>query len=103
MHVIAAKAVAFKEALEPEFKEYMNQVITNANVLAQTMMERGFEVVSGGTKNHLMLVSLVKQGLTGKAADAALHSANITVIRTQFLMILSHLLLRVVFDLEHQL
>ena len=50
MHVIAAKAVAFKEALEPEFKEYMNQVITNANVLAQTMMERGFEVVSGGTK-----------------------------------------------------
>ena len=79
MHVIAAKAVAFKEALEPEFKEYMNQVITNANVLAQTMMERGFEVVSGGTKNHLMLVSLVKQGLTGKAADAALHSANITV------------------------
>ena len=79
MHVIAAKAVAFKEALEPEFKEYMNQVIANANVLAQTMMERGFEVVSGGTKNHLMLVSLVKQGLTGKAADAALHSANITV------------------------
>ena len=79
MHVIAAKAVAFKEALEPEFKEYMQQVITNANVLAETMMERGFEVVSGGTKNHLMLVSLVKQGLTGKAADAALHSANITV------------------------
>ena len=79
MHVIAAKAVAFKEALEPEFKEYMNQVITNANVLAQTMMERGFEVVSGGTKNHLMLVSLVKARLTGKAADAALHSANITV------------------------
>ena len=79
MHVIAAKAVAFKEALEPEFKEYMQQVITNANVLANTMMERGYEVVSGGTKNHLMLVSLVKQGLTGKAADAALHSANITV------------------------
>ena len=79
MHVIAAKAVAFKEALEPEFKEYMQQVVTNANVLAQTMMDRGFEVVSGGTKNHLMLVSLVKQGLTGKAADAALHSANITV------------------------
>ena len=79
MHVIAAKAVAFKEALEPEFKEYMQQVVTNANVLAQTMMNRGFEVVSGGTKNHLMLVSLVKQGLTGKAADAALHSANITV------------------------
>jgi len=79
MHVIAAKAVAFKEALQPEFKEYQQQVINNANVLAQTMIDRGFEVVSGGTKNHLMLVSLVKQGLTGKAADAALHSANITV------------------------
>ena len=79
MHVIAAKAVAFKEALLPEFKDYMQQVVLNANVLAQTMMDRGFEVVSGGTKNHLMLVSLVKQGLTGKAADAALHSANITV------------------------
>ena len=79
MHVIAAKAVAFKEALQPEFKEYQQQVINNANVLAQTMIDRGFEVVSCGTKNHLMLVSLVKQGLTGKAADAALHSANITV------------------------
>tara|TARA_B100000941_G_scaffold98748_1_gene68879 strand:+ start:7201 stop:8472 length:1272 start_codon:yes stop_codon:yes gene_type:complete len=79
MHVIAAKAVAFKEALEPEFKIYMQQVITNANILASTLIDRGYDIVSGGTKNHLMLVSLVKQGLTGKAADAALHSANITV------------------------
>ena len=79
MHVIAAKAVAFKEALEPEFKEYMKQVVLNADTLAKTIIERGFDIVSGGTKNHLMLVSLVKQGLTGKAADAALHKANITV------------------------
>ena len=79
MHVIAAKAVAFKEALQPEFKEYMQQVVLNAETLAKTIMERGFDIVSGGTKNHLMLVSLVKQGLTGKAADAALHKANITV------------------------
>ncbi len=79
MHVIAAKAVAFKEALQPEFRTYMQQVITNANILANTLIERGYDIVSGGTKNHLMLVSLVKQGLTGKAADAALHRANITV------------------------
>tara|TARA_B100001057_G_scaffold79141_1_gene74286 strand:+ start:1181 stop:2452 length:1272 start_codon:yes stop_codon:yes gene_type:complete len=79
MHVIAAKAVAFKEALQPEFKTYMQQVIINANILANTLIERGYDIVSGGTKNHLMLVSLVKQGLTGKAADAALHRANITV------------------------
>jgi len=79
MHVIAAKAVAFKEALQPEFKSYMKQVVINANVLASTIIERGYDIVSGGTKNHLMLVSLVKQGLTGKAADAALHRAFITV------------------------
>ena len=79
MHVIAAKAVAFKEALEPEFKSYMKQVVINADVLASTIIERGYDIVSGGTKNHLMLVSLVKQGLTGKAADAALHKAFITV------------------------
>ncbi|MDG2106486.1 MAG: serine hydroxymethyltransferase [Gammaproteobacteria bacterium] len=79
MHVIAAKAVAFKEALEPEFKDYMKQVVLNADLLANTIISRGYEIVSGGTKNHLMLVSLVKQGLTGKAADAALHRANITV------------------------
>ena len=79
MHVIAAKAVAFKEALEPEFKEYQKQVLENAEVLAETIISRGYDVISGGTKNHLMLVSLVKQGLTGKEADAALHRANITV------------------------
>ena len=79
MHVIAAKAVAFKEALEPEFKDYMKQVVLNADLLARTIISRGYDIVSGGTKNHLMLVSLVKQGLTGKAADAALHRANITV------------------------
>ncbi len=79
MHVIAAKAVAFKEALEPEFKIYMKNVVNNADILAKTIIDRGYDIVSGGTKNHLMLVSLVKQGLTGKAADAALHRANITV------------------------
>ena len=79
MHVIAAKAVAFKEALEPEFKTYMKNVVKNADILAKTIIARGYDIVSGGTKNHLMLVSLVKQGLTGKAADAALHKANITV------------------------
>jgi glycine hydroxymethyltransferase len=79
MHVIAAKAVAFKEALEPEFKEYQAQVIKNANAMAEVLIERGFEIVSGGTENHLFLLSLIKQGLTGKAADAALGRANITV------------------------
>ncbi len=79
MHVIAAKAVAFKEALEPEFKDYQKQVLSNAVILANTIISRGYEIISGGTKNHLMLVSLVKQGLTGKEADAALHKANITV------------------------
>ena len=79
MHVIAAKAVAFKEALQPEFKDYMNQVVVNADTLAKTIIGRGYDIISGGTKNHLMLVSLVKQGLTGKAADTALHKANITV------------------------
>ena len=79
MHVIAAKAVAFKEALEPEFKIYMKNVVNNADILAKTIIDRGYDIVSGGTKNHLMLVSLVKQSLTGKAADAALHKANITV------------------------
>ncbi len=79
MHVIAAKAVAFKEALQPEFKEYQKQVLSNAIVLAETIISRGYDIISGGTKNHLMLVSLVKQGLTGKEADAALHKANITV------------------------
>ena len=79
MHVIAAKAVAFKEALEPEFKDYQAQVIRNAKAMAATLMERGYTVVSGGTENHLMLVSLIDKGITGKDADAALGRAYITV------------------------
>ena len=79
MHVIAAKAVAFKEALEPAFKAYQRQVVKNARVLAKTLIEGGYPIVSGGTDNHLMLVDLIDKGLTGKAADAALGRANITV------------------------
>ena len=79
MHVIAAKAVAFKEALAPEFKAYQQQVLTNARAMAAVMMQRGYNVVSGGTDNHLFLVDLVNKGLTGKDAEAALGSANITV------------------------
>jgi glycine hydroxymethyltransferase len=79
MHVIAAKAVAFKEALTPEFKLYQQQVVRNAQAMAEVFIKRGFNVVSGGTDNHLMLVSLVNKGLTGKAADAALGRAHITV------------------------
>jgi len=79
MHVIAAKAVAFKEAMEPEFKTYQQQVIKNAQAMAKVFIARGFDVVSGGTDNHLMLVSLVAKGITGKAADAALNKAHITV------------------------
>ncbi|WP_298612424.1 serine hydroxymethyltransferase [uncultured Thiothrix sp.] len=79
MHVIAAKAVAFKEALEPEFTAYQQQVVKNAKVMASTLISRGYNIVSGGTDNHLMLVDLIAKGLTGKAADAALGAANITV------------------------
>ncbi|HGO5814582.1 TPA: serine hydroxymethyltransferase [Mannheimia haemolytica] len=79
MHVIAAKAVCFKEALEPEFKTYQQQVVKNAKAMVNVFKQRGFDVVSNGTENHLFLVSFVKQGLTGKAADAALGAANITV------------------------
>ncbi len=79
MHVIAAKAVAFKEALEPEFKDYQRQVMANAKVLAAVMMERGYRVVSGGTENHLFLVDLIAKDMTGKDAEAALGRANITV------------------------
>ena len=79
MHVIAAKAVAFKEAMEPEFTEYQGKVVENAKVMAGVLAERGYPIVSGGTENHLMLVSLIEQGITGKAADAALGRANITV------------------------
>jgi glycine hydroxymethyltransferase len=79
MHVIAGKAVAFKEALEPSFKEYQAQVVTNARAMAKVFIERGFDVVSGGTDNHLFLVSFIKQGLTGKDVDAWLGASNITV------------------------
>lgn len=79
MHVIAAKAVAFKEAMEPEFRVYQQQVIKNAQAMAKVFVKRGFDVVSGGTDNHLMLVSLIPKGITGKAADAALNKAHITV------------------------
>ncbi len=79
MHVIAAKAVAFKEAMQPEFKAYQQQVISNARAMATVFIARGFDVVSGGTDDHLMLVSLIAKGITGKAADAALGRAHITV------------------------
>ncbi|HHL45676.1 MAG TPA: serine hydroxymethyltransferase [Gammaproteobacteria bacterium] len=79
MHVIAAKAVAFKEALEPAFTSYQQQVVKNARAMAGVFIERGFNIVSGGTDNHLFLVDLIDKGITGKAADAALDVANITV------------------------
>ncbi len=79
MHAIAAKAVAFKEAMEPEFRTYQELVVKNAQVMASVFVERGFKIVSGGTDNHLMLVDLVAQGITGKAADAALGQSHITV------------------------
>ena len=79
MHVIAAKAVAFKEALQPEFKAYQQQVVDNARAMADVFMSRGYKVVSGGTDDHLLLVDLIDQGITGKTADAALGRANITV------------------------
>ena len=79
MHVIAAKAVAFKEALSDEFKTYQQQVLDNAQCMADTFMQRGFNIVSGGTDNHLFLLDLVDKNMTGKVADAALDKANITV------------------------
>ncbi|MCL7782950.1 serine hydroxymethyltransferase [Pasteurella multocida] len=79
VHVIAAKAVCFKEALEPEYKVYQQQVVKNAKAIVDVFKQRGYNVVSNGTENHLFLVDLVSHGLTGKAADAALGSANITV------------------------
>jgi glycine hydroxymethyltransferase len=79
MHVIAAKAVAFLEALQPEFRDYQQRVIDNARAMAAVFKSRGFDIVSGGTDNHLMLVSLVAKGLTGKDADAALGRSHITV------------------------
>ncbi|MDF1766420.1 MAG: serine hydroxymethyltransferase [Gammaproteobacteria bacterium] len=79
MHVIAAKAICFKEAMSDEFKAYQKQVVANAREMAKVFMARGFDVVSGGTDDHLFLLSLVKQDITGKDADAALGRANITV------------------------
>jgi glycine hydroxymethyltransferase len=79
MHVIAAKAVAFKEALEPEFTTYQQQVVKNAQAMAKTIIARGYKIVSGGTQNHLMLVDMIGKGITGKDAEAALGKAHITV------------------------
>lgn len=79
MHVIAAKAVAFKEALEPSFKAYAQQVIDNAQTLAASMVEKGYSIVSGGTDNHLMLIDLTNKNIPGKEAENALHEAGITV------------------------
>merc|ERR1712093_816939 len=79
MHVIAAKAICFKEAMEPEFKTYQQQVVKNAQAMAKVFIDRGYDIVSGGTEDHLFLLSLIKQGVTGKDADAALGRAHITV------------------------
>jgi glycine hydroxymethyltransferase len=79
MHVIAAKAVAFYEALQPEFKVYSAQVVANARAMSAALQERGYRIVSGGTDNHLFLVDLIDKGITGKDADAALGRAHMTV------------------------
>ncbi|HEX9860718.1 MAG TPA: serine hydroxymethyltransferase, partial [Nitrospirota bacterium] len=79
MHVIAAKAVAFKEAMRPEFKDYQEQVVKNARAMASAMVARGFELISGGTDNHLMLIDLTNKGVTGQEAESALDIAGITV------------------------
>jgi len=79
MHVIAAKAVAFKEAMEEDFRQYQQQVVDNARGMAEVFIERGYDVVSGGTDDHLFLVSFIEAGLTGKDVDAWLGAANITV------------------------
>ncbi|MEJ2554307.1 MAG: serine hydroxymethyltransferase, partial [Gammaproteobacteria bacterium] len=79
MHVIAAKAVAFKEALQPDFKVYQGQVLENSRGMAEVMMDRGYRIVSGGTDNHLFLVDLIDKEITGKDAEAALGAAHITV------------------------
>jgi glycine hydroxymethyltransferase len=79
MHVIAAKAVAFKEALQPEFKTYQEQVAKNAKVVAETLTERGLRIVSGGTQSHVMLVDLRAKGITGKEAEAVLGAAHMTI------------------------
>jgi glycine hydroxymethyltransferase len=79
MHVIAAKAVAFKEALTPEFKAYQQQVIKNAQIVAQTLTERGLRIISGRTESHVMLVDLRAKGITGKLAEAVLGQAHMTI------------------------
>lgn len=79
MHAIAGKAVCFKEAMQDDFREYQQRVVSNAQAMAEVFQQRGFEVISGGTSNHLFLLSLIKQDITGKDADAALSKANITV------------------------
>src|SRR6185369_16139750 len=79
MHVIAAKAVAFKEALSPDFKAYQHQVVLNARAMAEVLVKRGYKVVSGGTDNHLFLVDLIAKNVTGKDAEAALGKAHLTV------------------------
>ena len=79
MHVIAGKAVAFKEALEPDFVDYQKQVVKNAQAMAKAIMARGYKIVSGGTENHLMLIDLIGREVTGKDAEAALGKAHITV------------------------
>ena len=79
MHVIAAKAVAFKEALAPEFKTYQQQVARNARIVAETLVQRGLRIVSGRTESHLMLVDLRAKGITGKEAEAVLGDAHMTI------------------------
>jgi glycine hydroxymethyltransferase len=79
MHVIAAKAVAFKEALQPDFRDYQKQVVKNARAMAEVMIQRGYKIVSGGTDNHLFLVDLIGKKTTGKDAEAALGRAHLTV------------------------
>jgi glycine hydroxymethyltransferase len=79
MHVIAAKAVALKEAMQPEFKTYQQQVKTNADQMARALQDRGLKIVSGGTDSHMFLVDLIDKDITGKDADFALGQANITV------------------------
>ena len=78
-HVIAGKAVCFKEALDPSFKEYIKQVVLNCRVLAEELVKRGFKLVSGGTDNHLMLIDLTSKNITGKEAETILEEVNITV------------------------
>ena len=79
MHVVAAKALCFKEALDPEFKRYIQQVMTNAKVMAKTIMSNGIDIVSGGTENHIVLIDLRNKNITGKDLEKLLGTVNITV------------------------